>query len=77
MYLYSYQLSTHGISGLAARGDCQQFEVRLKMMTNMYSPSLSHLRYPCVSVHPPSLFTDVLGGRDRASFEMHFEAVIE
>jgi len=30
MYLYSY-LSTHGISGLAARGDCQQFEVRLKM----------------------------------------------
>jgi len=30
MYLYSY-LSTHGISGLAAGGDCQQFEVRLKM----------------------------------------------
>jgi len=30
MYLYSY-LSTDGISGLAARGDCQQFEVRLKM----------------------------------------------
>ena len=40
MYLYSY-LSTHGISGLAARGDCQQFEVRLKMTTNMYSPQLS------------------------------------
>ena len=30
MYLYSY-LSTHGISGLAAHGDCQQFEVSLKM----------------------------------------------
>ena len=30
MYLYS-NLSTHGISGLAAHGDCQQFEVRLKM----------------------------------------------
>ena len=41
MYLYSYLLSKDGISGLAARGDCQQFEVRLKMMMNMYSPSLS------------------------------------
>jgi len=30
MYLYSYQ-STQGISGLAARGDCQQFKVRLTM----------------------------------------------
>ena len=30
MYLYSY-LSTHGISGQAARGDREQFEVRLKM----------------------------------------------
>jgi len=30
IYLYSY-LSTHGISGLAACGDFQQFEVRLKM----------------------------------------------
>jgi len=26
-----------------------------------------HLRYPCISVHPPSLINDVLGGRDRAS----------
>jgi len=53
MYLYSY-LSTHGISGLAARGDCQQFEVPLKMTTNMDSPSLSppplplYLRTPAV-----------------------------
>ena len=30
MYQYSY-LSTHGISGLAACGDCQQFEVRMRM----------------------------------------------
>jgi len=40
MYLYSY-LSTHGISGLAARGECQQFEVRLKMTiewTQRYTP---------------------------------------
>jgi len=40
MNLYSY-LSTHGISGLAAHGDCQQFEVRLKITTNMYSPLFS------------------------------------
>jgi len=29
--MYLFYVSTHGISGLAARGDCQQFEVRLKM----------------------------------------------
>jgi len=29
--MYLCYLSTHGISGLAARGDCKQFEVRLKM----------------------------------------------
>ena len=29
--MYLCYLSTHGISGLAACGDCQQFEVRLKM----------------------------------------------
>jgi len=32
MNLYSYP-STHGISGLDAGGDGEQFEVRLKMMT--------------------------------------------
>jgi len=31
MHLYSY-LSTQCISGLAAHGDCKQFEVRLEMM---------------------------------------------
>jgi len=36
-----------------------------------------HSRYPCISVHPPSLINDVLGGRDRASCEMHLEAKIE
>jgi len=55
MYLYCYLLSTHGISGVAARGHCQQFEVRLQLMTNMYSPSLSppplplYLRTPAVA----------------------------
>ena len=36
-----------------------------------------HLRYPCISVHPLLLSNDVLGGRDRASWEMHLEAEIE
>jgi len=34
-----------------------------------------HLRYHCISVHPPSLLEDLLGGCDRASLEMHLEAV--
>jgi hypothetical protein len=41
MYLYSY-LSTHGISGLAACGDCQQFEVGLKMTIELTSTSVTH-----------------------------------
>ena len=54
MYLYSY-LSTHSMFALAAHGDCQLFEVRLKMTMNMYSPSLSppplplYLRTPTVT----------------------------
>jgi len=39
-------------------------------------PSLQ-LHYPCVSVHPPTLLDDTLGGRDRASLDMHFKAVID
>jgi hypothetical protein len=35
------------------------------------------LRYPCMSVHPPSLLNDILGGRDRARLEKHLEAEIE
>ena len=56
MYSYGYLLCTHGISGLAARSDCQQFEVCLTMTTNMYSPSLSppplpvYLRTPAVAL---------------------------
>ena len=30
-----------------------------------------------ISVHPPSLLHDILGGSDRASLEMHLEAEIE
>jgi len=36
-----------------------------------------HLRFPCISVHPPMLIKDVLGGRDRASWEMHLQAKIK
>ena len=60
----------------------------------IYTPHHSvHLRYPCISVQPPSLLEDeldpacsgctwrlrsselrdALGGRDRASLEMHLE----
>jgi hypothetical protein len=47
-------------------------------VSQMYTPHGSfHLRYPCIFVHPPSLLNDILGGRDRASLEMHLEAEIE
>jgi len=35
------------------------------------------LRYPCITVPPPSLINDVLGGCDWASWELHLEAEIE
>ena len=68
MYLYSY-LPTHGISGLAARSDCQQFEVRLKMTmewTQRYTP------------RPwSSKFGDATGDRNLMNSEMDWEAAIE
>jgi len=36
-----------------------------------------HLRYPCISVHRPSLINHVHEGHDHASWEMHLEARIE
>jgi len=36
-----------------------------------------HLYYPCISVHPPSVIHDVLGGRNRASGAMHLGAEIK
>jgi len=85
---YSY-LSTQGISGLAARGDCQQFEVCLKMTTNMYSLSLIPRPLP-LDQHTPAVthwrwtwrpwsseFGDAIGDRDWVYSEMHWEAVIE
>jgi len=40
----------------------------------IYTPHHSvHLRYPCISIQPPSLLEDVLGGDDQASLEIHLE----
>jgi hypothetical protein len=36
-----------------------------------------HLCYRGISVHPPSLLNDILGGCDLASEVMHFDAEIE
>jgi len=68
MYLYSYP-STHGISGLAAGGAWEQFEVCLKMTikwTQRYTPR------PWLSE-----FGDAMGDWDWLNSEMHWEAVIE
>jgi len=47
-------------------------------VSRIYTPRRSfQLRYPCISVQPPSLLNDILGGRDWASLEMHLEAEIE
>jgi len=44
----------------------------------IYTPRRAfQLCYPCISVHPLSHLNDILGGRDRSSWEMHWEAVIE
>ena len=68
MYLYSY-LSTHGISGLVARGDWEQFEVWLKMTIEWTQ------RY---TLRPwSSEFGDAIGDRDWVNSEMHWEAVIK
>jgi len=36
-----------------------------------------HLHYPCISIHPPSLINNVLGGCDRVSLEMQLQTEIE
>ena len=36
-----------------------------------------HLRYPCISIQPPSLLNDIFGGRDRSKLEMHMQAEME
>ena len=47
-------------------------------VSRIYTPRHSvHLRYPCISLQPPSLFDDVLGGRNQLCWEMHVETEIE
>jgi len=47
-------------------------------VSRIYTPHRSfHLHYPCISVHPPSLLNDILGGCDCTRLEMHLEAEIE
>jgi len=60
--------STHGISGLAAGGASEQFEVRLKM-TMEWTQRWTWRPWS-------SKVGDKLGGRDPATLEMHFEADI-
>ena len=67
MYLYSYP-STHGISGLAAGGAWEQFEVRLKMTIDW---TQRYTQRPW-----PSEFGNAVGGRNRAYLEIHLEAMI-
>jgi len=40
----------------------------------IYIATYLHLRCPWISVHLPSIINDVLGGLDRASWDMHLEA---
>jgi len=68
MYLYSYP-SIHAISGQAAGGAWEQFEVCLKMTIGWIQ------RY--TPMPWSSDFGDALGGGNRASLEIHLEAVIK
>jgi len=68
---HSYNLSFNDFQNL-----CIQF-VFSSMYLCIYIATYLHLRYPWISVHPPCLINDVLGGCDRASWDMHLEAEIE
>ena len=47
-------------------------------VSQIYTPHRSfHLHFPCISVHPPSLLNNILGGRDWSSLELHLEAEME
>ena len=67
MYLYSY-LFTHGISGLAARGDWEQFEVWLKTTIEW---SQGYIPRPWLSE-----FGDAIGDGETVNTEMLWEAMI-
>jgi len=47
-------------------------------VSRIYTPRRSfHLCYRCIFVHPQSRVEDILGGRVRASLDMHLDAEIE
>jgi len=68
---HRYNLSFNDFQNL-----CIQF-VFSSLYQCIYIATYLHLRYPWISVHPPSLIIDVLGCRDWASWDMHLEAEIE
>jgi len=60
------------------RGDENEMMSIYSGVCRMYTPHHSvHLLDPSISLQPPSLLADVLGGRDCACFEMHLETEIE
>jgi len=68
---HSYNLSFNNFQNI-----CIQF-VFSSMYLCIYIATYLHLRYPWISVHPPSLINDVLRGGDQASWGIHLEAEIE
>jgi len=68
---HSYNLLFNDFQNL-----CIQFVFSSRYLC-IYIATYLHLHYPWISVHPLSLIIDVLGGHDRASWDMHFEAEIE
>jgi hypothetical protein len=60
------------------RGDGNDMMSIYSGVCQIYTPPHSvHLCYPCPFLQPLSLVDDVLGGRDRASLEMHLETAME
>jgi len=88
MYLYSYP-STHDISGLAAGGAWEQFEVRLKITiqwtqrytlrpwSSVFGDALGEAIIERVWRYTWRPWLSELARRNWASLEIHLEAVIE
>jgi len=68
---HSYNLSFNDFQNL-----CIHF-VFSSMYLCIYIATYLHLCYPWISIHPPSLSNDVLGGRDGTSWDIHLEAEIK
>ena len=56
---------------------CIDIATYLHMVYLDWQHAVIVLRYPCISVHPPSLINHVPRGCDWASWELHLEAEIE